>query len=166
MTLADEKRAEVVRHWEFLIEWGPRRISYLYGGGLGWVDQSEIGMRKRFNAGEVWDADCRATVNWATRWSGWKGFGRYGFEASSGEMFEVLPRFSEIRDAEIGTLVVYGPGGGDHVAQVIADAGSSNPTLGSHGSAFSANKVSYLAETAYHAGLGQSPTLLAVSGLL
>lgn len=165
--LSDKQRHGAVKHAEFLIANGPRRLGYTFGGGLQWIDVDMVEMAKRFAAGETWDPgpDCRATILWTCKWSGWKSPTGLGWAGSSGEMFNYLPKFDDVQDCELGSLVVYGDGGVDHVAMVIGDAGSGNPVLFSHGSAFSGNRVSYLAETAYHAGLGQPVSFLTVGGL-
>jgi hypothetical protein len=167
VSLTDHQRAQVVSHWEFLIASGEKHVGYEFGGGRTseWMDSSQTGMAAKFAAGETWYPDCSATVQWVCKWAGWKSPTGLGWTGSSGEMFAHLPHFTNVRACKLGTIVVYGVDGADHVAQVIGGAGSSDPMLGSHGSAFSSNTISYSNLTAYFAGLGKPVALLAVGDL-
>jgi hypothetical protein len=167
VTLTDHQRSEVVSRWDFLIANGERHVGYEFGGGREpeWMDASLAVMTRKFAAGEIWYPDCSATVQWVCRSSGWKSPTGLGWTGSSGEIFNHLPHFTNVRDCKLGTIVVYGIDGADHVAQVIGGAGSSDPMLGSHGSAFSSNTISYSNLTAYFAGLGKPVALLAVGDL-
>lgn len=162
---AEKRRTGAVAHCAFLVAHGPKSISYEFGGGLNWLPYSMAVAEQRFKAGDKWPADCRATINWTTKWSGWKGFGRFGFEADSEDMWQVLPHFEGIANVRAGTIITYGPSGSVHVTMVMQPDGD-NPLLCSHGLAFSSNYVRYKDETAYHVARGHYPTLLAVGGLL
>jgi hypothetical protein len=162
---AQKKRTGAIAHCAFVVAHGPHSIGYEYGGGLDWLQYDMAQAQKRFLDGLIWDADCRAVINWVTEWSGWKGFGKYGHRASSGEMWVTLPHFTDVRDCNAGTIVTYGAGGSVHVTMVMQPDGD-NPWLMSHGSKFSDNHVRYEDETAYHEARGHLPTLLAVGGLI
>lgn len=79
------------------------------------------------------DADCSETVTAICKMAGLadpsgRGYDGYG---NSATMWDHLPRYSTPSRAQVGAIVTFGPGGADHVAQVI-QAGK-DPVLGSHG---------------------------------
>jgi hypothetical protein len=152
VSLTEHQRLQAVIHAEFLAR-NHAHVGYVFGGGLDWLDQSMVGMEKRFLAGEIWYPDCRASINWIAKWSGWRGFGKYGFEASSGEMWQVLPHNGDPDD--VGTLVTYGEDGDEHVCMIVRPG-----WVFSLGEAFDAHIIPLDWETAAHPG--QPVTYLAV----
>jgi hypothetical protein len=163
MTLTEKHRQSAVKRAQFLINYAGQ-IGYEYGGGLtgGWMDQSEAGMKIRFDAGEIWEPDCRAAVLWICKWSGWRSPTGIKWAGSSGEMWEHLPHLTGVQEAQVGTLVTYGAGGDDHVCMVMQPDGD-DPWLFSHGSAAGPLHIRLSEESAAHDG--QPVTFLAVSAL-
>lgn len=84
------------------------------------------------HGGQFW-ADCSEMTTALFHWVGAKdpngmGFNGWGW---SGSIWEHLPHFSNARDAKIGSIVTFGPGGSEHVATVFSPG--SDPVLFSHG---------------------------------
>lgn len=159
--LSEKQRTGAVEHCQFLID-HKGSIGYEFGGGLSWMNVSQVGMAARFRAGETWTPDCRASVLWVCKWSGWRSPSGLGWSGSSGEMWAHLPHFSDASDCRPGTLVTYGDGGVDHVCMVMAPDGD-DPWLMSHGSAEGPLRLRLSEESAAH--VGQPVTFLAVGGL-
>jgi hypothetical protein len=158
-------RTAAVAHDAFLVAHGPKSIGYVFGGGLDMLDDSMTGMEKAFSAGKIWTPDCARACCWVAKWAGWKPFGEFGFEASSGEIWQTLLHFENIEDVQAGTYITYGVGGEVHITQVMQPDGD-NPWLMSHGEEFSENHVRYQVETAYHEARGAYPTLCSVDSLI
>lgn len=165
MTTAEHKRAGAMAHCAMLIAYGPTNIGYEFGGGLDWINTSMVGAERRFKAGAQWTPDCRASVLWVCKWSGWKSPTGMGWIGNSESMWRHLPHFSNVADCGHGTIVTYGPQGDEHVAMVIQPDGD-NPWLMSHGSAYTNNHIRYQDLTAYFANRGMPVTLCGVGGLV
>jgi len=77
--------------------------------------------------------DCSESVTLLCRLAGLSdpngmGYNGYGF---TGTMLTSLPHYTDPADADVGALVVFGPGTGDHVCMVLTPG--SDPLLFSHG---------------------------------
>ena len=81
-------------------------------------------------------ADCSEMVTELLRWAGCadpNGLG-YRYAGYTGTMLTHLPHYSNPKSADVGALVVIGPGTGDHVSMVYRpDHARGNPLLASHG---------------------------------
>jgi hypothetical protein len=78
-------------------------------------------------------ADCSELVTEICRWAGLKdpsGF-HYRYAGYTGSMLSYLPHYSDPEKANIGALVVFGPGTGEHVSMVYETG--KDPLLQSHG---------------------------------
>lgn len=75
--------------------------------------------------------DCSETTTWILKAAGLWHLSQPGY---TGSHLELLPHYSDGREALVGALVVFGPGSGDHEALVYKpDAAGGNPTLAGHG---------------------------------
>lgn len=80
-------------------------------------------------------ADCSEMVTELLRWVGCSdpnGLG-YRYAGYTGTMLAHLPHYTNPAAANVGALVVYGPGHGEHVSMVYEPG--SDPLLASHGRA-------------------------------
>jgi hypothetical protein len=81
-------------------------------------------------------ADCSEWVTELLRWVGCNdpnGLG-YRYAGYTGSMLSHLPTYTNAKHAQVGALVVYGPGTGDHVSMVhTPDPKGGNPLLQGHG---------------------------------
>ena len=87
-----------------------------------------------FAAGKKISSDCSETVTLVCRLAGLadpngSNYNGYGF---TGTMLDHLPHYTDPKGAEIGALVVFGPGDGDHVGMVRK--ASTDPVIFDHGS--------------------------------
>lgn len=94
---------------------------------------NEAAMRQRIAAGRHLMFDCSQAVTQLCRWAGLKDPNglAYGHAGYTGTMLASLPHYSNPSSANIGALVVYGPGTGDHVSMVLEPG--ADPLLWSHG---------------------------------
>lgn len=86
-----------------------------------------------FAAGQGVTLDCSETATLVCRLAGLADPNGRGYDGTgyTGTMLDYLPHYSEPEAAGVGALVVYGPGTGDHVSQVIEPG--ADPLLFSHG---------------------------------
>lgn len=78
--------------------------------------------------------DCSESVTCLCKWAGLKdpnGFG-YNGRGYTGTLLDHLPHYYDPANANVGALVVFGPGTGQHVAMVL-EPDHRNPLLWSHG---------------------------------
>lgn len=78
--------------------------------------------------------DCSEAVTCLCKWAGLKdpnGFG-YNGKGYTGTLLDHLPHYFDPANANVGALVVFGPGTGEHVAMVL-EPDHRNPLLFSHG---------------------------------
>lgn len=98
-------------------------------------------------------ADCSELATEVSRMAGLadpNGLG-YRYAGYTGTMLSHLPHYTDPKAANIGALVVFGPGTGDHVCQVIeADHEHGNPLLGSHGGERGPLEIRLHDEAAFH----------------
>jgi hypothetical protein len=109
--------------------------------------------------------DCSQSTTQIMRWAGVRDPNglAYRHAGYTGTMLNHLPHYSDARRADVGALVVFGPGTGDHVAMVIEpDHEHGDPLLFSHGAAHLAGPIRLSVERQYH----RPPvTFLSVAGL-
>lgn len=86
-----------------------------------------------FAAKKTFAMDCSESVTMMCRMAGLKDPNGLNYNGAgyTGTLLKHLPHYSDPKDADVGALVVFGPGDGDHVCQV-AVAGK-DPMLFSHG---------------------------------
>lgn len=78
--------------------------------------------------------DCSEAVTCLCKWAGLKdpnGLG-YSGRGYTGTLLDNLPHYFNPANANVGALVVFGPGTGEHVAMVM-EPDHRNPLLWSHG---------------------------------
>jgi hypothetical protein len=95
---------------------------------------NEHDMRNRLQAGQHLMMDCSAAVTCLCKWAGLhdpNGL-RYAYEGYTGTLLHNLPHYQKPVGADVGALVVFGPGTGEHVAMVL-ERDPTNPLLFSHG---------------------------------
>jgi hypothetical protein len=99
--------------------------------------------------GEI-QADCSELATEVCRWAGLadpNGLG-YRYAGYTGTMLAHLPHYTDPKRALVGALVVFGPGTGEHVAQVYEPG--DDPLLVSHGIDRTVNKIPLSVERSYH----------------
>ncbi len=79
-------------------------------------------------------SDCSETVTALCKWAGLADPNGNSYNGSgyTGTLLGHLPHYSDPRAADVGALVVYGPGNGEHVSMVLTPG--ADPWLFSHGS--------------------------------
>lgn len=79
------------------------------------------------------ETDCSETATLVCRLAGLADPNGHGYNGAgfTGDMLAHLPHYTDPAKAAVGALVVFGPGSGDHVCQVL-EAGH-DPLLFSHG---------------------------------
>lgn len=94
---------------------------------------SEAAMRRRLAAGGRLQFDCSQFATQVLRWAGLKDPNGLDYDHAgyTGTMLSHLPRYTNPARGYVGSLVVYGPGTGDHVS-MIGSPGP-DPLLVSHG---------------------------------
>lgn len=108
--------------------------------------RTEAALRHALNVG-AFEYDCSQTAEIVCVCAGleWPGAMVNGY---TGTMLDHLPHYANPAAANVGALVVFGPGHGDHVCQVRHPG--RNPTLYSHGSDRSSHYISLSVERRYH----------------
>lgn len=94
--------------------------------------------------------DCSESVTCLCKWAGLhdpNGLG-YSGRGYTGTLLDHLPHYSKPAGAEVGALVVFGPGTGDHVAMVMEPG--TDPVLWSHGEEHGPRRVPLSIERAVH----------------
>ena len=83
------------------------------------------------NSGHYWQGDCSEFGSYVLKCAGvWK----WNTAGATSSHLQLLPVYSNPKDALTGALVVFGPGGGHHEAVVhTPDPRYGNPLLSSHG---------------------------------
>lgn len=106
--------------------------------------------------------DCSEIATLLCRLAGLADPNGRGYDGSgyTGTMLEHLPHYDDPRRANIGALVVLGPGTGEHVCMVRTPG--PDPILFSHGWEGGPALIRFSAERAYHR---PPATFLAISGL-
>ncbi len=110
--------------------------------------------------------DCSQSTTQIFKWAGVhdpNGLD-YRYPGYTGTMLHHLrDHYTDAQRADVGALVVFGPGTGEHVALVIdADHRHGDPKLFSHGAQFTAGPIKLSVERAYH---HRPVTFLNVAGL-
>jgi hypothetical protein len=109
--------------------------------------------------------DCSQSATQVFRWAKVKDPNGLAYKhvGYTGTMLAHLPHYSDPKRADIGALVVFGPGTGDHVAVVYEpDHTHGDPLLFSHGATHTAGPIRLSVERQYH----RPPvTFLSVAGL-
>jgi len=93
--------------------------------------------------------DCSESVTLLCHVAGLKDPNGFGYDGHgfTGTLLHDLPHYTDPSKAEVGALVVFGPGSGDHVCMVRRPG--ANPTLFSHGSERGPIYISLSAEKSY-----------------
>jgi hypothetical protein len=94
--------------------------------------------------------DCSGILTDVFKWAGLRDpngldYRRQGY---TGSMLETLPHYHNPGDANVGALVVFGPGTGEHVAMVMAPG--DDPMLYSHGYEQAGPPIRLSLERTYH----------------
>jgi hypothetical protein len=94
--------------------------------------------------------DCSEGVTLLCRLAGLRDPNGAGYDGSgyTGTLLAHLPHYTKPSGADVGALVVFGPGAGDHVAMV--DTPGSDPLLWSHGAENGPRLVRLSVEKAVH----------------
>ena len=79
--------------------------------------------------------DCSESVTCLCKWAGLQDPNGLGYDGSgyTGTLLDHLPHYYDPGNADVGALVVFGPGTGQHVTMVL-EPDHRNPLLWSHGS--------------------------------
>jgi hypothetical protein len=95
--------------------------------------------------------DCSEAVTLLCKWAGLKDpNGRaYNGTGYTGSLLANLPHYTNPRAAQVGALVVFGPGTGEHVS-MVQEAGD-DPLLWSHGAERGPRSFRLSAEKSWHA---------------
>lgn len=103
-----------------------------------------------FDAGHSIAMDCSEGVTLLCRLAGLADPNGRGYDGAgfTGTMLDTLPHYTKPSSANVGALVVFGPGSGDHVCMV--DTPGADPLLWSHGSEGGPRLVKLSAEKAVH----------------
>lgn len=121
--------------------------------------------RDRLSRGAHLQFDCSQSATQIMRWARVKDPNGldYRYPGYTGTMLHELPHYSDPRRCDVGALIVFGPGTGDHVAMVIhPDHEHGDPQLFSHGAAHTAGPILLSVERTYHR---RPVTCLSVAGL-
>jgi hypothetical protein len=98
--------------------------------------------------------DCSQSVTQMFRWAelpdpNGLGYRTPGFTGTL--LHHLTHHYTDARKARIGALVVFGPGAGEHVADVLdPDPEHGDPILFSHGAAHLAGPIRFSVERTYH----------------
>lgn len=94
--------------------------------------------------------DCSESVTLLCRIAGLADPNGLGYDGTgwTGTLLEHLPHYNDPRHANVGALVVFGPGGGEHVC-MVRHVGP-DPVLFSHGQEAGPAFIRYSVERAYH----------------
>jgi len=92
---------------------------------------SEATTELQLEHGRYWQGDCSEFASYVLKCAGlWK----WTTPGATSSHLQLLPVYTNAKDALTGALVVFGPGGGHHEAVVhTPDARYGNPLLSSHG---------------------------------
>ena len=100
------------------------------GQSWGWNEQT---LDHVLAGGGYWQGDCSEYGSYLLKLAGLWHWSSPGY---TGSHLELLPHYSDGRDALVGALVVFGPGTGHHEAMVMhPDPKNGNPVCSSHGHA-------------------------------
>lgn len=140
-------------HLHALMEWTLRnepKIHYEQRRPMQLQLFTEQALAERFAAGKTVIADCSEFVTALCKWAGLAdpNGNRYNGDGYTGTMLGYLKHYTDPRAAQIGALVVYGPGDGDHVSMVMEPG--HDPWLCSHGSDAGPVKIRLSAQRAHH----------------
>ncbi len=141
------------KHLAELMDWLVAKktlIHYLQHRPMTTARIREQELADRFAARRTISTDCSETVTLLCRLAGLADPNGAGYNGSgwTGSMLEHLPHYSDPAAAEVGALVVFGPGGGDHVCMVRRRG--KNPNLFSHGQEAGPIFASFAAEARAH----------------
>lgn len=102
------------------------------------------------DAGHTITMDCSETVTVTCKLAGLKdpNGNSYNGKGYTGTMLAHLPHLKTAKDLDVGGLVVFGPGTGDHVAQVLEPG--ADPLLCSHGADRLAGPIRLSVEQTFH----------------
>lgn len=103
-----------------------------------------------FAAGVLIAMDCSEGVTLLCRLAGLADPNGRGYDGTgyTGTMLDHLPHYTKPGNADVGALVVFGPGSGDHVAMVYTPG--ADPLLWSHGAENGPRFVKLSVEKAVH----------------
>lgn len=139
-----------------------RQVHYAQARPMDWTRWSEAHLHALLDSGAgIW-ADCSESVTAICRWAGLRDpNGRhYDGSGNTSTMYQHLPHYTDPRRAMVGALVVFGPGGADHVCMVYTPG--ADPLLWSHGAESGPRLVRYSLERAIHR---RPATFLSIAGL-
>jgi hypothetical protein len=117
---------------EYLLTKEPR-IHYAQRRPMRTIHFSEQQLVSLLNHGGAITMDCSEAVTCLCKWAGLhdpNGF-HYNGSGYTGTLLANLRHYSDPSAAQVGALVVYGPGGGHHVSMVMEPG--HDPLLWSHG---------------------------------
>ncbi len=152
-------------HLAALMRWTAeheRLIHYAQRRPMTTAHLREQELADRFAAGRTIAMDCSEGVTLLCRLAGLADpNGRdYDGQGFTGTLLAYLPHYTDPAGADVGALVVFGPGGGDHVAMVLVPG--ADPLLWSHGAEAGPRLVRFSVEDAIHR---PPTTMLAVAEL-
>lgn len=136
----EAQRAHIKASWEWLHTYAVQ-LAYPPNDVRGPLDAATFRMSEQtaehvLESGGRLTADCSELATEVCRWAGLadpNGLG-YRYAGYTGTMLAHLPHYTNGKDAMIGALVVFGPGTGHHVQQVIeADPKGGDPLTAGHG---------------------------------
>lgn len=112
---------------------------------------SEAQLHTLLRNGHGLTMDCSESVTAICKWAGLHDPNHLGYDGQgyTGTMLDSLPHYTDPHRAQVGALVVFGPGNGDHVAMVM-ESGQADPYLFSHGQENGPRKLRYSVEHAFH----------------
>lgn len=114
------------------------------------VRLSEAYLHTLLGHGHGLTMDCSESVTAICKWAGLhdpNGL-HYDGQGWTGTILDHLPHYSDPHRAQVGALVVFGPGHGDHVCMVMQPG--ADPWLWSHGAEGGPRRVRYSVEHAFH----------------
>jgi hypothetical protein len=161
-----EQRAELHRLMQLLIAHAPQ-INYPTLDVRGHADAATFALSReqaeaRLQNGQHLTFDCSGAVTCLCKWAGLhdpNGLD-YAHEGYTGTMLRNLPHYTNPSGANVGALVIFGPGTGQHVGMVLERG--ADPVLFSHGERGYCGPIRLSAERVFH-----SPpvTLLSIAAL-
>lgn len=123
-------------HMKGLMDWLVRNeplIDYTQVRPMRTRNLTEQGLLDTFRAGHHIAMDCSESVTMICRMAGLSDPNGLSYNGAgyTGTLLERLTHYSQPQSANVGALVVFGPGTGEHVCMVVMPG--ANPLLFSHG---------------------------------
>lgn len=140
-------------HLKALMKWTVAhepQIHYAQRRPMRTINYYESDVARIFKDGSSITMDCSEGVTCLSKWAGLKDPNGRGYDGLgyTGTLLGYLPHYSDPEDADVGALVVYGPGAGDHVSMVYTPG--KDPMLWSHGLEGGPQLIKFSQQRTYH----------------